>query len=249
MLKNFYALFFVSKLAPEKIALLKNNTTTNRFNRMPAANKLLIAFSACVITFFILIVSGLQMEWITRIMISWDVFSMVLILMSAVTFFTMKPRQIRLLVKNQDASRSVVFMIVLISTVSSLVGIFLLLLNKQQWLLNKYVETLIYISGVNFSWLLLHIIFTFRYAHLYYANNQSGDVNWVPALEIHNELNPDYLDFAYFSFVIGMTFQVSDISIVSRQIRRLALLHGLLSFLFNTVIVALSINVIIDLKS
>jgi uncharacterized membrane protein len=140
-------------------------------------------------------------------------------------------------------------MIVLISTLSSLVGIFLLLLNKQQWLLNKYIETLIYVSGVNFSWLLLHIIFTFRYAHLYYAGGQSGDVKCSPALEIHNESNPDYLDFAYFSFVIGMTFQVSDISIVSRQIRRLALLHGLLSFLFNTVIVALSINVIIDLKS
>ena len=242
-------MFFVSKLAAQTIVLLKNNTTSNRFNRMPAANKLVIAFAACVITFLILIVSGLRMEWITRIMISWDIFSLALIIMSSVTFFTMKPRQIRLLVKNQDATRPVVFMIVLISTVSSLAGIFLLLLNKQQWLLNKYIETLIYISGVNFSWLLLHIIFTFRYAHLYYSNNQSGDVKCAPALEIHNESNPDYLDFAYFSFVIGMTFQVSDISIVSRQIRRLALLHGLLSFLFNTVIVALSINVIIDLKS
>jgi uncharacterized membrane protein len=59
---------------------------------------------------------------------------------------------------------------------------------------------------------------------------------------------PDYLDFAYFSFVIGMTFQVSDIEISSRAIRRLVLVHGLLSFLFNTVIVALTINVIVDLK-
>ena len=216
---------------------------------MPAANKLLIAFATCVLTFFILLASGLQMEWITRIMISWDVFSLTLILMSTITFFTMKPRQIKLLVKDQDATRSVVFIIVLISTVSSLVGIFLLLLNKEGWLLNKYIETLIYVSGVNFSWLLLHIIFTYRYAHLYYANSQSTDAKCTPALEIQNESNPDYLDFAYFSFVIGMTFQVSDISIVSRQIRRLALLHGLLSFLFNTVIVALSINVIIDLKS
>ncbi|HEY4875462.1 MAG TPA: DUF1345 domain-containing protein [Puia sp.] len=216
---------------------------------MPAGNKLIIAFGLCLLTFFLLILSGIQMEWITRIMISWDIFSVALIIMSTVTFFTMKPRQIKLLVKNQDASRSVVFIVVLISTVSSLAGIFLLLLNKEQWLLNKYIETLIYIFGVNFSWLLLHIIFTFRYAHLYYANNQPANAKCLPALEIHNEPNPDYLDFAYFSFVIGMTFQVSDISIVSRQIRRLALLHGLLSFLFNTVIVALSINVIIDLKS
>ncbi len=189
------------------------------------------------------------MEWITRIMISWDVFSLVLIVMSTITFFTMKSRQIRLLVKNQDPSRPVVFFIVVISTVTSLLGILILLLNKDEWILNKFVETLIYISGVNFSWLLLHIIFTYRYAHLYYETSMVPDAQCSPALEIHNEPNPDYLDFAYFSFVIGMTFQVSDISISSRQIRRLALLHGLLSFLFNTVIVALSINVIIDLKS
>ena len=216
---------------------------------MRAGNKLLFAFSACAVTFLSLIASGVKMEWITRIMISWDVFSLVFITMSTITFFTLKPRQIRLLVKNQDASRPVVFFIVLISTVSSLLGILILLLNKQQWLLSKLVETLIYISGINLSWLLLHIIFTFRYAHLYYQENQPGNTRGVPALDIQNEPNPDYLDFAYFSFVIGMTFQVSDISIVSRQIRRLALLHGLLSFLFNTVIVALSINVIIDLKS
>jgi uncharacterized membrane protein len=53
---------------------------------------------------------------------------------------------------------------------------------------------------------------------------------------------PDYLDFAYFSFVIGMTFQVSDVSIVEQHFRRISLLHALLAFVFNTVIVALSIN-------
>jgi len=68
-------------------------------------------------------------------------------------------------------------------------------------------------------------------------------------LQIPNELWPDYLDFAYFAFVIGMTFQVSDIEISSRTIRRVALVHGLLSFLFNTVIVALTINVVVDLRS
>jgi len=68
-------------------------------------------------------------------------------------------------------------------------------------------------------------------------------------IDIPEEPSPDYLDFAYFSFVIGMTFQVSDSRITSREIRRLALLHSLLSFLFNTVIVALSINVILELKS
>jgi uncharacterized membrane protein len=63
-------------------------------------------------------------------------------------------------------------------------------------------------------------------------------------LDFLNEKRPDYLDFAYFSFVIGMTFQVSDVTVSSSRIRRLVLLHGLISFLFNTIIVALSINII-----
>jgi uncharacterized membrane protein len=96
--------------------------------------------------------------------------------------------------------------------------------------------------------MMLHIIFTFRYAHMYYHSNLNNETGLCGGLEIPNEKYPDYLDFAYFSFVIGMTFQVSDINITSKSMRRLALLHGMLSFLFNTVIVALSINVILDLK-
>ena len=62
-------------------------------------------------------------------------------------------------------------------------------------------------------------------------------------LEFPEEKQPDYLDFSYFSLVLGMTFQVSDVQITSRKFRRLAALHGLLSFLFNTVIVALTVNI------
>ena len=189
------------------------------------------------------------MEWITRVMISWNMFSTTLIIMSLVNFLTMEPRQIRLLIQNQDSSRVVVFSIVVISSVCSLVGILILLLGKGDWILNKYIESLVYISGVILSWLLLHMMFTYRYAHLYYHDEQFNSNKTVPALIIPNEPNPDYLDFAYFSFVIGMTFQVSDINISSKHIRRVALIHSMLSFLFNTVIVALSINVIIDLKS
>jgi len=216
---------------------------------MPAGNKLLIAFLLCLIPSIFLWMSGRAIEGLTRIMIGWDIFSLSLIVMSAITFFTMKPRQIKLLVKLQDSSRIVVFIIIVVATFSSLLGILILLLNKEKWLLNKYIETIIYISGVNFSWLLLHTIFTYRYAHLYYDENSLFPGKLMAGLEMPEERYPDYLDFAYFSFVIGMTFQVSDVRIVSRQIRRLALLHGMLSFLFNTVIVALSINVILDLKS
>jgi uncharacterized membrane protein len=94
------------------------------------------------------------------------------------------------------------------------------------------------------SWLMTHIAFCFRYAHEYYSRAQStGDLEFNGGLEFPGEKNPDYLDFAYFALVLGMTFQVSDVQITSRKLRRLAALHGLLSFMFNTVIVALTVNI------
>jgi uncharacterized membrane protein len=86
-----------------------------------------------------------------------------------------------------------------------------------------------------------------RYAHFYYCDmdgNDEGKVLKPGGLEFPGDDEPDYLDFAYFSFVIGMTFQVSDVQITSKRIRRLSLMHAILSFAFNTIIVALSINII-----
>jgi uncharacterized membrane protein len=95
------------------------------------------------------------------------------------------------------------------------------------------------------SWLLIHTVFTLRYAHVFYRLEQEADVEGSDGgLIFPGGDNPDYEDFAYFSFVIGMTCQVSDVNITSRFMRRLALLHGLLSFAFNTAILALSINII-----
>ena len=227
--------------------MTENNQSGNVFTKLHAVSKLLICAALSAISFLVFLTS--PMEPITRIMSAWDVFSFCLIIIDGIIFFTMNPRQIRFQAKNQDASKSVVFFIILVSTVGSLLGIFIVVMNKGTWILNKYIETFIYIFGVTCSWFLLHILFTFSYAHLYYGDHPAASGTNMPGLDIPEEDFPDYLDFAYFSFVIGMTFQVSDIRIISRRIRRLALLHGLLAFLFNTVIVALVINVILDLKT
>lgn len=111
------------------------------------------------------------------------------------------------------------------------------------------INTILSIASVACSWWLVHTIFTFRYAHLYYKSSSkiNSEDKYIEGLEFPNEKEPDYLDFVYFSFVLGMTFQVSDVQITSKRIRRLALIHGILSFAFNTVILALSINVISNL--
>jgi uncharacterized membrane protein len=84
------------------------------------------------------------------------------------------------------------------------------------------------------SWIFVHTVFAFTYAHDYYKDS-SGLL--FPKTE-----QPDYWDFAYFAFVIGATAQVSDVSITSKSIRRLALAHGVISFFFNTAILAFGVN-------
>lgn len=91
------------------------------------------------------------------------------------------------------------------------------------------------------SWVVTHATFALRYAHEYYA--RSGDGAAVDGgLQFPGETAPDYWDFLYFAVVLGMTFQVSDVQITARKLRRLATLHGFLGFVFNTVIVALTVN-------
>lgn len=96
------------------------------------------------------------------------------------------------------------------------------------------------------SWLLTHMMFALHYAHDYYvlAMQRPDD---PPCLRFPQEKRPDYWDFIYFSFVIGMTSQVADVEINSRKFRQLCLFHSILSFFFNTVIVAMNINLLAGL--
>jgi uncharacterized membrane protein len=96
------------------------------------------------------------------------------------------------------------------------------------------------------SWLLVHTVFTLHYAHGYYGPSEDEDDEdgLVGGLEFPSEKQPDYWDFMYFSYVVGMTSQVSDVQISGRELRRLALIHGVVSFFFNTIILALTINIL-----
>jgi uncharacterized membrane protein len=218
----------------------------HRLNRLKAMYRLLI----CVLISvgFSEILSVVRMELLTRVMVGWDIYSTCILVLSAISFFTMKADHIRVFARREDASRSVVFLIVLVACLTSLAAVLDLLTNKGGWQLNHRLEAFIYLYGVLGSWLLMHTMFTLRYAHIYYGDHPSNPEEKCGGLDIPGDAHPDYLDFAYFSFVIGMTFQVSDINITSSRIRRIALLQGLLSFLFNTVIVALTINEVVNLN-
>ncbi|KAF1047306.1 DUF1345 domain-containing protein [Xylophilus sp.] len=93
------------------------------------------------------------------------------------------------------------------------------------------------------SWLLIQTLFAFRYAHRYYQEEMRREPDGA-GLEFPGGQDPDYFDFMYYSYVVGMTSQVSDVQVTSREMRRLTLVHGVLSFAFNMLVLALSINVV-----
>jgi uncharacterized membrane protein len=190
-----------------------------------------------------------------EVLVTWSAFGISIILMDWVIILSSHPKEVKRIAKIEDSSRVLIFIFVIVASLISMLAIFFLLKSSKQ--LPPGVVTghvLLGMASVIISWVLVHTIFTLRYAHMYYATDTDGDNKTKPVggLEFPGDdkgFEPDYLDFVYFSFVLGMTFQVSDVEISSRQIRRLAWMHGMISFTFNTAIVALSINVISGLVS
>lgn len=151
--------------------------------------------------------------------------------------------------KRQDEGRIVILSLILAAACASVFAIGFMLRDTKgtstSILVLHLVLSVITILG---SWLLVHTIFALHYAHSYYQDgDRSLAENKAEGLDFPGDNEPDYWDFLYFSFVIGMTSQVSDVAIESRTMRRLALFHGVLSFFFNTTIVAMSINIIAGL--
>jgi len=183
----------------------------------------------------------------TTILLTWSSFAISTIILEWVVILTLHPRQVMKAAGLEDLSRTIIFLFVILSAVVSLFAILMLLKAPKGSHPSSVVTGHIIISmaSVIISWFLVHTVFTLRYAHMYYdTDTDAGEKRKIGGLEFPGDTEPDYLDFVYFSFVIGMTFQVSDVEISSRNMRRLAWFHGLISFAFNTTIVALSINVI-----
>jgi uncharacterized membrane protein len=218
----------------------------NIFLSMRPVHRIVISFLFAAIAFFIIRKSDLNAMMIT--MILWDTFALSYILLSWIVFFKSTVTHIAKLAQKDDGSRIFVFIVVVIASFASMLTVLLLIISKENAGTSTAVYLPVIIAGILLSWILVHTTFCFHYAHLFY-NVDDLVKPTKGGLEFPKEQHPDYLDFAYFSFVVGMTFQVSDVEISSRIIRRVALVHGLISFLLNTFVVALTINLIAGLKS
>jgi len=204
------------------------------FRYVTARPRLSVSFAIFVVTGAVLIALGLRLA--TAILLGFDLAAVVYLAALARLFNQSTPAHMRLQAKAQDTGRwGVLWSAVVLS------GVVLVALGTELHAAKGggLAALGVGVLSVVLSWLFLNIMFALHYAHGFYGDfgeKHSG-------LEFPDTPKPDYWDFAYFAIVIGMTFQVSDVQITRRSLRRLAAAHGLLGFLFNTVILALSVNI------
>ncbi|MGZ5204381.1 MAG: DUF1345 domain-containing protein [Caldimonas sp.] len=177
---------------------------------------------------------------VSRALIGWNVLVWVYLVWVAFALLRADPSHIKRLALAQAESAGIVLMIVVVAAVTSLVAlVFELIAAKAagpHHMLGHLVFAGITVVG---SWLLLPMLFGLTYAAAYYGREPDAGLGF-PGADVGFE--PDHTDFLYFSFTVAVTAQTSDVAVTTRSMRRLVLVQSVLSFVFNTTILAFSIN-------
>jgi uncharacterized membrane protein len=173
--------------------------------------------------------------------IGWAVAALIYSTWVWIVIWRLDPEQTKEHASREEPARGVTDALIVVLSLASLFAIgFVLVSAGSARGAEKIILAGLALVSVALSWLMLHTLFTLRYAHQYYSGNGGIDFNQTDP--------PQYTEFAYLSFTIGMTFQVSDTNITSHGVRRTALRHGLISFVFGAVILASTINLIAGLS-
>ena len=180
----------------------------------------------------------------TRLLIGWNAGALTYLLLAWLAVSRADAGMTRVRAQLYDQSGYVIFLLVVVASTASVVAIgFIVGDAKALSLPSRVAHLTLAIVAMLLSWLLIHTLFAFHYAHRYYWRERPSE-DHIRGLRFPGEKEPDYLDFVYYSFVVGMTSQVSDVAVVARHMRRLTLIHGVLSFVFNIAILAMSLNII-----
>jgi uncharacterized membrane protein len=180
----------------------------------------------------------------TRLLVAWDAGTLTYLTFCWLAVGRADAHMTRVRAQLYDQTSYVIFLLVVIASSASIVAIGFLVGDAKQLLFAERAARLsLSICALLLSWLLIHTLFAFHYARCYYWREHPA-TDHIRGLRFPGETEPDYLDFVYYSFVVGMTSQVSDVAVVARHMRRITLIHGVLSFVFNIAILAMSINII-----
>jgi uncharacterized membrane protein len=188
------------------------------------------------------VLTGALWTWKYAALVGWDALAASLTAWTWVSVSHMDAAATAAHANREDPSQPISYILLLSASLASLVAVAVVLVaansahGSNRWLLAGLAAV-----SVALSWLLIHTLFTLRYARLYHR----GD----GGISFNQQDPPRYLDFAYLAFTIGMTFQVSDTDIQSSAVRAAALRHALLSYLFGAVILATTVNFVVSLSS
>ena len=208
-----------------------------RFRKMSAPIRVVyarprtfISIAIGVIAFFLLPPS---LRLVTRLLVSWDIFVALYLVLAYALVVSSGLAHIRRNAILQDDGRFLILLVTALGAFASIAAI-IFGLDAQH---RSAPELALATVTIALSWAAVHTTFALHYAHEFYRGSKPGGLNFP------GDDKPDYWDFVYFSFVVGMTAQVSDVGITDKIIRRTATAHGVISFIFNTALVALMVNI------
>jgi len=202
-----------------------------------ARTRLAVAVACGVVGFAVIMVFE---AWQVALLGGWSVVGLVFAGWAIGSLWTLDASDTERVATREDSSRAVADVLLLLAETASLaaIGVGLAKASSSKGAAQGLITALA-VFAIVVSWAVVHTVFALRYAGLYYRAGGGVDFN--------EDAKPDYRDFAYLALTIGMTFQVSDTDLKSKAIRRTAIRHALISYLFGAVVVAMVINVVAGL--
>jgi uncharacterized membrane protein len=174
-----------------------------------------------------------------RLLAAWDCAAVTVLILSWSLILRATPEHTRNKAAADDPGRHAVSALLILTSVVSLFATVLIVREGRTLApLARDVFVVLCMVAVAGAWLVTHTGYTLRYAHLYYRDHGEG----TGGLNFPGDAPPAYLEFAYFAFTVGMCFQVSDVTVATRRLRRTVLSHAMLSFAYNTAILATAVN-------
>jgi uncharacterized membrane protein len=173
---------------------------------------------------------------VTRLLLGWDGFALLYLVLVYAMMLRSEHRYIRYRAAIQDDGRFLILIMTALGAFASIAAIVFELGSGHHGAAPLALAT----ATIALSWALVHTAFALHYAHEYYRGSKPGGLQFPSG---DTQEHADYWDFVYFSLVIGMTAQVSDVGITDKIIRRTATAHGVISFVYNTALVALMVNI------
>jgi len=190
-----------------------------------------------------------SVDWEIRLLSGWDAGILSFLSQIGYTMIVASPEQTIAYARLRSIDSASILSLVVLTACSSIFVIGVMLTDSKDTPQPfRSIQIWLSLVAIICSWLLTHTMFALHYAHVYYKVYDSlYPERYRGGLQFHNEEFPNYLDFLYFAFTIGMTSQTSDVAVIARPLRRLVMAHAIVSFFFYSVILATTVNTVAGL--